>query len=178
MLPIAKQEKLLQAFGRDAKKAITTIRESLEVSDVNALASVFHAMKSALANIGETEKSEAAHLLERAGLNGDMDYIFANVEAFILILQSLIPTVNAEINAVSDTDSEDIEFVKRHLSAAKLACNNYDDKSAYFAMDTVLAQPLKSRTRIFVQKMRDLLYSDSDFDGVSDGIDVFLGEIN
>jgi HPt (histidine-containing phosphotransfer) domain-containing protein len=172
LLPAEKKERLMQAFGRDAQKAIAALKEARSKDDIQSLTSSFHAMKSALGNIGQTEKSEIAFKLEQVGRDGNLEFITAHVDGFIKALQELIP---AEASESSDNASEDNAFVIEQLTIAQSACDNGDDKPAYSVFDLLLEKPLKNETRNFVKKMRDLLYSDSDFDGVSAEISVFLG---
>jgi HPt (histidine-containing phosphotransfer) domain-containing protein len=174
-LPAAKQEQLLQAFGRDARKAIITLRESFEANDITSLTSTFHSMKSALANIGEEGISDTAQSLERAGKNGDMEFISANIGAFIQTLEGLLHTEHTVHEDRGTERDEDTEFVIKQLGIIKSACDDCDDETAYSALDALLdSGKLKIQTREFVQRMHNLLYSDSDFDGVSEEVSAFL----
>lgn len=180
LLPAEKQEKLMQSFGRDAQKAISTLREAIQNNDIQSLTSTFHAMKSALANIGQSEKSEMALMFEKAGKNGESDYIIANVDKFIAVLHSFILVEETEnMNSVDSADksiSEDFSFVTEQLHIIKSSCDDYNYDSANTHFNALLKKPLKSQTHEFVTKMNDLLYSDSDFDGISEKISDFLNE--
>ena len=84
---------LLEIFRRDAEKAVITLRQTAvcaNESDIKLFTTTVHAMKTALVIIGEQEKSEAAFALEEAGHKGDVEYISANTESFIDLLQDLI----------------------------------------------------------------------------------------
>jgi len=97
----------LQIFCRDAEKAIVALRETAShgdssggvniVGDIKLFTTTANAMKSALANVGEIEKSQLAVALsqlaaslEKAGLNGDTGFIAANTGSFIKTLETLI----------------------------------------------------------------------------------------
>jgi CheY-like chemotaxis protein len=82
--------RLLAAFRRDAEKAAVTMREAAASGDIKAFTTSAHGMKSALAVIGETEKSNMAFMLEQAGLRGDREAICANVERFLESLAELV----------------------------------------------------------------------------------------
>lgn len=185
MLPPEKQAKLMQAFGRDAAKAVDSLKTAFAAGDIPALTSAFHGMKSALGNIGQEEASDTAKALEMAGKNGDIKYIVNNIDAFIELLEKLSPAPEPESSAVVNNsdcseEEEDCEFVREQLSVVKSACEKYDIKKAYHSLDTLLSvgflRPLSRSTLKFVQEMRDLLYSDSDFDGVSEKVTEFLNK--
>jgi CheY-like chemotaxis protein len=81
---------VLRIFCRDAKKAIVTLQATIADGDIKLFTITAHAMKSALANVGERETSELARKLEDAGRKGDTDYINVNAEDFIETLEAVI----------------------------------------------------------------------------------------
>ncbi|MDR2898258.1 MAG: Hpt domain-containing protein, partial [Spirochaetaceae bacterium] len=159
--------KLLQIFCRDAEKAIGTLRETKASGDIKLLTTTVHAMKSALANIGETEISAAAYGLEKAGTNGDMDFIHANIEGFVKTLEVLVQTlVPVETDDISNTDIvEDTEYLKEQLQNIKTACENYDDTGAYAALDVLKEKQWKPQTKAVLEEIWNALFLHSDFDG-------------
>jgi len=88
--------KLLQIFCRDAEKAIGALRATAG-GNIKLFTTTAHAMKSALANIGEDEKSLLAAALEKAGLDDDRDFISANTENFIKTLETLIRELSSAL---------------------------------------------------------------------------------
>jgi len=86
----AMSPKLLKIFCQDAKAAIATLRKTVESGDAKLFTITAHAMKSALANVGEAEASGLAAALESVGRSGDMGYIAANVDEFVQTLESLV----------------------------------------------------------------------------------------
>jgi len=132
-----KNPKLLKAFRRDVEKAIITLRETVKNGDIKLFTTTAHAMKSALANVGERDTSELAFTLEKAGKSGDTVYIAANTESFIytlkMIVEKLIPTETASGNDIT----EDTAYFKEQISIIKEACENYDDESAIAAIDNL-----------------------------------------
>jgi len=82
--------RLLKFFCKDAENAVATLRKTVESGDAKLFTITAHAMKSALANVGETEASQLAAALENVGRSGDMGYISENVDEFIQTLESLI----------------------------------------------------------------------------------------
>ena len=169
------KEKLLATFKRDAEKAVITLRETLVNGDIKLFTTTVHAMKAALANIGEAEKSQTAGELEDAARNGDSDFIAANAEDFIKELEiftsSLFP---AEKESTSDVDIvEDKEFLFKQLGLLKTACEEYDDTTAYAILDSLEERSWRKETWIMFEDIRNSLYFDSDFDVVVKQIDEF-----
>ena len=80
---------LFAAFCKDVERAVKTLRETSSKGDLKRYTITAHAMKAALANIGETEMSKWACALEEAGLCGDTGFIAANTENFIKSLKVL-----------------------------------------------------------------------------------------
>jgi len=87
---------LAAAFSRDAGKAVEAMKAMLEKGDargdgdVQAYVIQAHAMKSALANIGETALSAVAARLEQAGRDGNIDIILSDTRAFLEALRRLV----------------------------------------------------------------------------------------
>ena len=167
---------LLRVFRSDTEKAIITLRETApdggeKGGNIKLFTITVHAMKSALANIGETERSQAAAALEKAGLDGDADFIAANAESFIKTLESLIEELNAVQTADAATADanvkEDIEYLKEQLQIVKTACENYDDTAAYAALDRLKEKQWKPVTTAALEKIRETLFLHSDFDNAA-----------
>ena len=175
-----------KAFARDAQNAITSLREALENDDIKKLTSTFHAIKSGLANMGLEEQSSRALELERAGLNGNLAFIKERVGDFIQMLESYIPKEeNAETAAATATPPpaaslkvEDTAFVRQQLAIIKDSCAEYDIMAADTEIGALLEKPLRRETAEFLEQMRDILYSDSDFDGVCERIEEFISKDN
>ncbi len=132
-------------------------------------------MKSALANIGEREKSEQAAALEKAGLDGNTEFIAANTEAFIKTLETLVKELSpAETVAENANVTEDTAYLKEQLQIIKTACENYDDTAAYAAFDRLKEKTWKPETAQTLEKIRDVLFLDSDFDSVAEQVEAIL----
>jgi len=163
--------KLLKFFRQDAEKAIAVLRETVKNGDTKLFTITVHAMKSALANVGESEASRAAAALESAGRSGGMEYIAANIDEFIKTLESLIDKfggvkTNDAVTEESDID-EDKNYLTEQLRLIKSACDNYDDDAAYAALDRLKEKRWKPSTAKSLEKIRDALYVSSDFDGAA-----------
>ncbi len=157
--------KLLNIFCRDAKKAIVALRNTVADGDIKLFTTTAHAMKSALANVGETKKSEQAAALEKAGLNGDTGFIAANAESFIKTLENLIKELSPAIDA---NVTEDTAYLKEQLQIIITTCENYnntdDDTAAYAALDRLREKQWKQETVEAFEKIHDALLLHSDFD--------------
>jgi len=160
--------KLIKVFCVDAEKAVETIKETLKNSDIKMFTTTAHAMKSALANVGENEGSAKAYELENAGLKGDMDFINANTESFIKTLNDLINKFKVPENEeIENADmKEDKEFLKEQLRIIKNACENYDDDKAFAALDLLKEKSWSKKTSGELEQIRDMLFIYSDFEGV------------
>ncbi|MDR1802150.1 MAG: transporter substrate-binding domain-containing protein [Treponema sp.] len=172
--------RLLQAFRRDAEKAVVTLRETAPDRDdggnIKLFTTTAHGMKSALANIGENEKSLRAAALEKAGKDGDMAFIAANTESFIEALNALIREFGpAETAPETDADvTEDAAFLAEQLRIVRAACTNYDDTAAYAALGRLKEKPWKAKTAAALEEIHNTLFLHSDFDAAGEMADSIL----
>jgi signal transduction histidine kinase/DNA-binding response OmpR family regulator len=176
--PDEKRAKLLQVFRRDAEKAVVTLRETAPHSgggDIKLFTTTVHAMKSALANVGEIEKSRLAAALEKAGLDGDRDFIAAHTEGFIETLETLIKDLSPAQTARADV-AEDPAYLAEQLHIIKTACTQYDDSAVYAALDRLKEKPWKPETAAMLEEIRETLFLHSDFEGVEGRIIQILAE--
>ncbi len=166
--------KLLEVFRRDAKKAVVTLRESAANGDMKLFALTAHAMKAALANIGEDIASASAYALENAGHGNDAAFIASHAENFINMLESLIVKFTPA-NADTDDDiSEDTAYLTERLLEVKTACEAYDDTAAYVALDLLNDRKWKAETTAALGKVRDMLFLHSDFEAAAEYISSFF----
>jgi CheY-like chemotaxis protein len=169
----AMNPRLLKFFCKDAEKAIATLRKTVENDDAKLFTITVHAMKSALANVGEDEASRAAAALENAGRRGDAGYISANIDVFIRTLESLVDKFGGLETADADKSdnsvaAEDTDYLKEQLRLIKSACDNYDDDAAYAALDRLKEKRWKPATAELLEKIREAIYVYSDFDGAGE----------
>ncbi|MCL2499674.1 MAG: ATP-binding protein [Defluviitaleaceae bacterium] len=134
----ASDVELLTIFVKDAKKALPTIRTAM-ADDLRLYVVNVHAMKSALANIGEREASTMADTLETAGKKHDTATIEAETEPFLEKLESIIARIETELPDKDDTSvlsDSDPEILRAKLKLIAEACDDYDD----MAVETVLTE--------------------------------------
>ena len=189
MLPMLSEEtraRLMQIFYRDAIKAVNTLHETApHINGAGGNIKLFtitaHSMKSALAHVGETEMSQAAAALEKASLNGDMDFIAANTESFINSLESLIrelsPAAATDTATANVNVAEDTAYLKEQMQIIKTACNDYDDTAAYAALDRLKEKSWKPQTSAALEKIRETLFLHSDFEGAAEQAGEFLAQV-
>jgi len=158
--------KMIQVFCSDAEKAINTFKNCISNNDIKLFTITAHAMKSALANIGEHEISQTAFALEKAGINGDMEYILANNENLIKTFENLIKKFKVSESAKTENIEEDTVYLKEQLLIIKTACQSYDDDTAYAALDRLKEKTWSAKTSGVIEQIRDMLYIYSDFDGI------------
>jgi HPt (histidine-containing phosphotransfer) domain-containing protein len=126
---------LLRVFLRDAKNALKKMPTDLDNSDYRAFAVTVHGMKSALANVGETDLSTAAKNLEIAAKENDISYITEHYPVFEMDLSATVIRFTAE-NATSG-EAIDIAVIKRKIDEIKAACENYDSNAAALVSETL-----------------------------------------
>jgi signal transduction histidine kinase/DNA-binding response OmpR family regulator len=135
---------LAEIFVRDAKKTITKLEEVYSNkcgSDDDLLTFVItiHAMKSALANVGEANLSADAATLEQAAREKNINLILSELPSFMEMLHTVIERL--EPAAVTEEDAGnnanvagDNQYLKEKLLAVKNACALYDKKAAKDAL--------------------------------------------
>jgi signal transduction histidine kinase/CheY-like chemotaxis protein len=139
--PVSDPE-LAAIFVRDAEKAIERLDAIHSSSyrssdDIRMFVINVHAMKSALANIGETELSAVAFKLEQAGRDEDIPLMTDETPAFLEALREVIEKNKVKGNG-GDTVEEDSEYDRMYLGDKLLtiqkACEEYDEKTASAAI--------------------------------------------
>ncbi|MCL2602899.1 MAG: ATP-binding protein [Defluviitaleaceae bacterium] len=126
---------LLTIFVKDAEKALPVIRTAM-TEDLRLYVVNVHAMKSALANIGEREASAAADILETAGKKRNMEIIKSETEPFLEKLESIIARIKAELPAeeASAAADSDPQLLRDRLAQIAAACDEYDDTAIEAAL--------------------------------------------
>ena len=194
-LPKEIDPKVKQIFCEDAKKAVVTLMETIK-ENIKLFTITAHAMKSALANVGEDEASQSASALEKAGIQSDTDFISANTESFLNTLKELIIKFSPETAqqcaqlkqcAPDNKDSEEdtagnyvgnTAYLGEQLQIIKTACENYDDDTAYAALDRLKESALRKETSDMLEKIKDMLYVYSDFDGAAKQAETMINDIS
>jgi signal transduction histidine kinase/CheY-like chemotaxis protein len=146
-----RRKKLTELFLLDANSALKVLPESAD-TDMNLFAITAHAMKSALANMGNSHLSERAKELEFA----DHDVIKAKLPEFLTELQAYVQelrSVSAENNGVGTVSTENVgtgavsadNVESDTVSTGKIrqlitACEDYDEMTANSIMSEIKSQ--------------------------------------
>jgi signal transduction histidine kinase/DNA-binding response OmpR family regulator len=139
---IAVDSQLAEYFMRDAKKAVTAINAIYEnkfgrMEDIPAFIINVHAMKSALANVGESDLSNEALNLEQAGRDKNIDLIISSIPSFIEGLNKVIEKLSLDeedAGEESGINGADLAFLQEKLDTIQKACASYDKKTAKDAL--------------------------------------------
>ena len=148
---IAIDPQLAEFFVRDAEKAVGVLNSIFENGfrrgdDLPAFIINVHAMKSALANVGEDDLSLEASKLEQAGRDQNTNLILSELPVFIESLNKVMEKLKpAEGDAFEEEaegeDGADRQFLQEKVLAIQAACASFDKKAA----KTALAE-LKQKT--------------------------------
>ncbi|MDR2695567.1 MAG: response regulator [Deltaproteobacteria bacterium] len=163
---------LAASFARDAGKAIAALEEvgdngqsggdeRLAMYTLEA-----HAMKGALANIGEAVLAEKARRLEQAGRSRDFAVIAAETPDFLdalrAVLEKVVPKDEDE-DAPGGIADEDLAYLREKLLALRAACAAYDIGVAESALAELRQKTWSRQTRDLLGVIAEhLLHSDLD----------------
>jgi len=183
--PAEKKEKLSELekfFLLDAKASVKKLEEicahrnALDEKDREAYEITVHGMKSALANIGETELSETARGLEHAVIEKNIAVMLEETPAFIDALKSLIEKLGV-VKERSDVHitGEDRAYLREKLLEVKKACEMLDKKTAKEAIAALKQRDWSRQIHdVFDDISVQLLHSD--FEQAAAKADVAIAE--
>jgi len=153
---------LAALFVRDAEKAIAMISSIIantfrRSNDMRQYVINVHSMKSALANIGETELSAVALKLEQAGRAEDMAVIMSETSAFLESLRTVVeknkPKEDDDRGEAADYDNA---YLGQKLADLQEACAIYDKVTA-----KAISVELKQKT--WPHEVKELLNTISEY---------------
>ncbi|MCL2064284.1 MAG: ATP-binding protein [Candidatus Cloacimonetes bacterium] len=159
---------LLQTFRKDAEKAVITLKNTSFTENLRLYTTTVHAMKSALANIGDHFGSDKASDLEKASQRGDFKFIVDNTENFIEYLESLIKEIKPIKKSQIDIkiSQEDKRFMDEQISLINASSEKYDDIAIFQALDLLKEKTWNVETIDIIEKIHYMIYFHSDFEGV------------
>ena len=140
--PASYYNNLAALFVLDAEKAFESLsklhpNEYRRTDDIKMYVINVHAMKNALANIGETGLSAVALKLEQAGKAKDIKAMTAETPAFLEALRGAIEKYKPKGDG-GDADVEcsdsDRTYLEEKLLAIQKACGEYDEVAANKAL--------------------------------------------
>ena len=171
---------LAEIFARDAEKAITVLetvsRNYFKTeSDIQSYVINVHAMKSALANIGESELSAAALRLEQAGREKNINVMLSETLKFLESLHAVIVRVKPkeeEDKNFQDTE-ESLVYLREKLIFIKEACSIFDKKSIKNTLNELRDRTWSYTIKEMLNTMAEHLLH-SDFDNVIAIVDEYI----
>jgi PAS domain S-box-containing protein len=166
----ATNAQIAEFFVRDAVKASSVLdaiskNKCRRSDDIPLFIINVHAMKSALANVGETNLSEFAKLLEQAGRDNNVNLILAELPIFLETLYSVIEKFKSKEDAGGEEITVDMNIERPYLLEKLLvirnACDSMDKKTAKAALaelrEKVWPRPVKEQLGAIAEL---LLHSD------------------
>ena len=171
---------LAKIFIRDAEKSISTLETILKKQgdyddeDIQLYIVNIHAMKSALANIGEKELSATAKRLEQAGRGKDINVMLSETGDFLEKINKVIAEIKKreEKNELSEDSEESLALLKEKLHNIKDACNDMNKKSIKNELVELREKAWTQKTNELITAIEELLLH-SDFEETSALIDKY-----
>ena len=157
--------KLAKIFVRDAEKVLATLEaiytnQYRRDDDMHMFIVNVHAMKSALANIGEEALAALAHRLEQAGRQKDIDAMSVETPIFLKGLREAIETIRPEDEDANAVD-KDPAYLREKLLTIQAACAAYDKKTTKDALADLTQKEWSRQTREQLDTIAEhLLHSD------------------
>ncbi|MDR0517250.1 MAG: response regulator [Fibromonadaceae bacterium] len=158
---------MLEIFARDAKRIVPEMNAVLEnikdasEEELRLFAINAHAMKGALANIGEMELSQKAFVLEKAGKERDRDAIKENTNEFLDVLNKIIMHIEAETEKSEVSEDEDPVYLREQLKIISEASAKYNKKAAKSAIKNLEKMSWTKDTKNIINEISEhLLHGD------------------
>jgi HPt (histidine-containing phosphotransfer) domain-containing protein len=150
-------------------------RNTYRDDDIQSYVMNVHAMKSALANAGETGLSSIAGKLEEAGRSKDIALLRTETEGFIEELLKVVNKLNSETDGAGNDElyedsEEDIKYLHEKLLLIKEVCNIYDKKAAKAALSELQARTFSRSTKELLSKISDYLL-EGDYEDIKETIE-------
>ena len=162
---------LQTVFLLDVKQSLPVLEDTLEridattEEDLHLFTISVHAMKSALANIGESSTSKQALALELAGKEHNRSFIKTHAKSLINSIRHIEARMLLENdNAASNSDTDDNpDFLLEQLHIISEACAIYDERPINAALEALNKLTWKKETRTLIDKIAEqILYGDFD----------------
>jgi len=171
---IAIDPQLAEFFVRDAKKVINILTAIYENKgrrndDISTFIINVHAMKSALANVGENELSNKATELEQAGREQNINVILSSLPGFMESLNQVIEKLKApedddeNEDEYKANDADNQAYLQEKLLAIQAACASFDKRTAKEALAALKQKQWTRATRDQLSAIAEhLLHSEFD----------------
>jgi CheY-like chemotaxis protein len=157
-------------FLLDIKKALPIIEgafnniDAATDEDLQLFAINVHAMKSALANIGERSASELAFVLEKAGKERNREVIKMRTQALLDEIHVIKERIEQESSSQPGSAVEgDPAFLHEQLQIICEACEAYDERPVNVALEALKKLSWKKETHTLIDEISEqILYGDFD----------------
>jgi signal transduction histidine kinase/CheY-like chemotaxis protein len=149
-------EKLISVFGKDVKKALTSLPEQFEQSDFVNLAITSHGMKSAAANVGETQISETAKAVEFAAKNNDFETVKEKLPELIAMLKAF-EAKNTRVKKSGGKSIIPADLQKELLLKAREFCENFNERGVNEIIAKMREYELSEDMTEFLENIEDYL---------------------
>ena len=148
----------LATFHNDGLERMDEIAGYLESNNIPMYITNVHALKSASANIGANNISEAAYALEKAALNEDIDYLKTNTDSFIETLDVLLQSIHLALieDSLGTGSNEGIMDAGEYndlLVTLKSAIESFDIDLMNRSIDTLLHSKLPGNASSVVKEI-------------------------
>jgi len=171
---------LLEFFIRDVKKAVgileaVFLNKCRREEDLSMLIINVHAMKSALANVGEKELSAEAVILEQAGREDDIKLILDRLPFFLESLYKTIKKFEEKELKTKKNGFGDYSQLKEKLVEIRAACVDYNKKAAKDLLTDLKTKEWSTPVEEQLAALAEFLLH-SDFDEAIKNIDDYLNK--
>ncbi|MCL2168594.1 MAG: PAS domain-containing protein [Defluviitaleaceae bacterium] len=164
---------LTGAFLMDATRAIEVIApmvadtNPMSEEDMKVFATQAHAMKAALAIIGQMELSAVSAELESAVRHGDVEGIKERAFGFLQKLEALAKELTLALAIANEPEESDLPadgaLIESLLDSVADACENFDIQTARQLVDRLSQKEFSSQVSKFLTDISaSLLYGDFD----------------
>jgi len=161
---------LAEIFARDAEKSASALETCIQngfqdEENIHMYVINVHAMKSALANIGEPELSAVALRLEQAGREKNINVMTSESSKFLKALRAVINEIKSKNEKIeSEEDSEDsIAYLREMLGVFRESCAAYDKKTAKKTLNELKEKTWSHNIKELLNKISEyLLHSEFD----------------
>ena len=175
---------LAEFFVIDALRTVATLEiiqgkgGTINEDDIHLFTTSVHAMKSALANVGEPELSAFAGKLEQAGRNKETVAMSVETPVFLSKLGKVIEKHRSQKDEdeAGKTVVDDYEYLRGELLAIKKACGIYDRKTIKDAITELKQKKWRPPVNEMLNTMFEYLIS-GDFDDISNTADRIMKTI-
>jgi len=159
---------LYSVFLLDVRKILPVLQDTLKNideatdEDLSLFSVSVHAIKSALANIGESAASKLALTLEKAGKEQNRTVVKSQTQSLIDEILRVKAKIESERTVIAVID-ENLDFLREQLQIICKGCADFDERAVNDAIDALKKAYWKKGTQALIDKIDEqILYGDFD----------------